>query len=239
MLIALGQINPVIGDLKRNADLMRACIDDARAAGAQLVLFPELAISGYPPEDLLLRADFLDACRAEVDDLARDAREIVVAFGAPLHGPRDLHNSLVLAADGAVRAVYHKGELPHYGVFDEARYFGSGSGQGLVRIGGHLVALTVCADLWIADGPAAAAARAGAELILNASASTYHVGKNREREAMLFQRARDMVCPIAYCNLWGGQDELVFDGDSTVVDHRGTIIARAAQFRDELLLCSL
>ena len=239
MLIALGQINPVIGDLQGNAALMRGAIEDARAAGAQLVLFPELAISGYPPEDLLLRADFLDACHATVDELAREARDIVVAFGAPLHGPRDLHNSLVLAADGAVRAVYHKAELPHYGVFDEARYFGSGTGQGLVRIGGHLVALTICADLWIADGPAAAAARAGAELILNASASTYHVGKNREREAMLFQRARDMVCPIAYCNLWGGQDELVFDGDSIVVDHRGTVIARAAQFRDELLLCSL
>ena len=239
MLIALGQINPVIGDLRRNADLMRRHIAEARDAGAQLVLFPELAISGYPPEDLLLRADFLDACRAETDALARDARDIVVAFGAPLHGPRDLHNSLVLAADGAVRAVYHKAELPHYGVFDEARYFGAGDGQALVRIGGHLVGLTVCADLWIADGPAAAAARAGAELILNASASTYHVGKNREREAMLFQRARDMVCPIAYCNLWGGQDELVFDGDSIVVDHRGTVIARAAQFRDELLLCSL
>ena len=239
MLIALGQINPVIGDLRRNADLMRAHIAEARDAGAQLVLFPELAISGYPPEDLLLRADFLDACRAEVDELARDAHDIIVAFGAPLHGPRDLHNSLVLAADGAVRAVYHKAELPHYGVFDEARYFGSGSGQALVRIGGHLVGLTICADLWIADGPAAAAARAGAELIVNASASTYHVGKNREREAMLFQRARDMVCPIAYCNLWGGQDELVFDGDSIVVDHRGTVIARAAQFTDELLLCSL
>ena len=239
MLIALGQFNPVIGDLRRNADLMRDHIAEARGAGAQLVLFPELAISGYPPEDLLLRADFLDACRAEVDELAHAARDIIVAFGAPLHGPRDLHNSLVLAADGAVRAVYHKAELPHYGVFDEARYFGSGSGQGLVRIGGHLVGLTICADLWIADGPAAAAARAGAELILNASASTYHVGKNREREAMLFQRARDMVCPVAYCNLWGGQDELVFDGDSIVVDHRGTIIARAAQFQDELLLCSL
>ena len=232
-------MNPVIGDLRRNANLMRRQIAEARDAGAQLVLFPELAISGYPPEDLLLRADFLDACRAEVDELARDARDVIVAFGAPLHGPRDLHNSLVLAADGAVRAVYHKAELPHYGVFDEARYFGSGNGQALVRIGGHLVGLTICADLWIADGPAAGAARAGAELILNASASTYHVGKNREREAMLFQRARDMVCPIAYCNLWGGQDELVFDGDSIVVDHRGTVIARAAQFRDELLLCSL
>ncbi len=239
MLIALGQINPIIGDLDGNLALMCRYVADARAAGAQLVLFPELAISGYPPEDLLLRADFLDACQSAVDALAREARDIVVAFGAPLHGPRDLHNSLVLAAGGRVRGVYHKAELPHYGVFDEARYFGRGSGQALVRIGNHLVGLTVCADLWISDGPAAAAARAGAELILNASASTYHVGKNREREAMLFQRARDMVCPIAYCNLWGGQDELIFDGGSIVVDHRGTIVARGAQFRDELLLCPL
>lgn len=239
MLIAIGQINPVIGDLEGNVALMRHQIADARSAGAQLVLFPELAISGYPPEDLLLRTDFLDACQGAVDALAREARDIVVAFGAPLHGQRDLHNSLVLAAGGSVRAVYHKAELPHYGVFDEARYFGPGDGQALVRIGEHLVGLTVCADLWISDGPAAAAARSGAELILNASASTYHVGKSHEREAMLFQRARDMVCPIVYCNLWGGQDELIFDGGSLVVDHRGTVVARGGQFCDELVLCSL
>lgn len=239
MLIALGQINPLTGDLEGNAALIRQGIEDARAAGAQVVLFPELAVSGYPPEDLLLRSDFLEACRRSVDDLAREAREIVVAFGAPLHGTRDLHNSLVLAAGGEVRAVYHKVELPHYGVFDEGRYFGAGSGQALVRLGEHLVALTICADLWIPDGPAAAAARAGAELVLNASASTYHFGKNREREAMLSQRARDMVCPIVYCNLWGAQDELVFDGDSLAVDHRGEVLARGAQFRDELVLCSV
>jgi len=238
VLIALGQINPFTGDLEGNAALIRRGIEDAREAGAQIVLFPELAVSGYPPEDLLLRSDFLEACRLSVEALAREAQGIVVAFGAPLHGARDLHNSLVLAAGGEVRAVYHKVELPHYGVFDEARYFGPGSGQALVRLGGHLVGLTICADLWIPDGPAAAAARAGAELILNASASTYHFGKNREREAMLFQRARDMVCPIVYCNLWGAQDELVFDGDSLAVDHRGEVVARGAQFRDELVLCS-
>jgi NAD+ synthase (glutamine-hydrolysing) len=237
--IALGQFNPVIGDLEGNVARMRGLIAEARSGGAQLVLFPELAVSGYPPEDLLLRADFLEACRAAVDALAREAQGIVVAVGAPLHGPSDLHNALVLAAGGKVRAVYHKVELPHYGVFDEGRYFGPGGGQALVRIGGHLVALTLCADLWIADGPAAAAARAGAELILNASASPFQVGKHRERETLLFQRARDMVCPIAYANLWGGQDELVFDGGSLVVDHRGAVVARAAQFRDELLCCSL
>jgi NAD+ synthase (glutamine-hydrolysing) len=239
VLLALGQFNPVIGDLDGNVARMREQIGQARAAGAQMVLFPELAVSGYPPEDLLLRSDFLEACRAAVDALAREAQGIVVAVGAPLHGPSDLHNALVLAAGGEVRAVYHKVELPHYGVFDEGRYFGPGSGQALVRVGGHLVALTLCADLWIADGPAAGAARAGAELILNASASPFHVGKHRERETLLFQRARDMVCPIAYCNLWGGQDELVFDGGSLVVDHGGTIVARAGQFRDELLCCSL
>jgi NAD+ synthase (glutamine-hydrolysing) len=239
VLIALGQFNPVIGDLEGNVVRIGEQIAHARAEGAQLVLFPELAVSGYPPEDLLLRADFLDACREAVDAIARQSRGIVAAFGAPLHGPSDLHNALVLAADGEVRAVYHKVELPHYGVFDEGRYFGPGSGQALVRLGGHLVAITLCADLWIADGPAAAAARAGAELVLNASASPFQVGKHRERETMLFQRARDMVCPIAYCNLWGGQDELVFDGGSLVVDHRGSVVARARQFRDELLICSL
>jgi NAD+ synthase (glutamine-hydrolysing) len=237
--IALGQINPLIGDLDGNVARMRRHIGEAREAGAQLVLFPELAVSGYPPEDLLVRADFLEACRDAIDVLAREAQGIVVGVGAPLHGPSDLHNALVIAAGGKVRAVYHKVELPHYGVFDEGRYFGPGSGQALVRLGGHLVALTLCADLWIADGPASNAARAGAELILNASASPFQVGKHRERETLLFQRARDMVCPIAYCNLWGGQDELVFDGGSLVVDHRGKVVARAAQFCDELLLCSL
>ena len=239
MQLALAQINPLIGDLDGNVAMIRARIADARAAGAELVLFPELAISGYPPEDLLLRSDFLERCRDAVDEVADAARGVVVAFGAPLHGPRDLHNALVIASDGEVRAIYHKSHLPNYGVFDEARYFGPGSGKALVRLGGHLVGLSLCADLWIPDGPPAAAARSGAELILNASASPYHSGKGRERETMLFQRARDMVCPIVYCNLWGGQDELVFDGGSMVVDHRGTVVARAGQFRDDLLLCSL
>ena len=239
MQLALAQINPLIGDLNGNVAMMRERIDEARAAGAELVLFPELAVSGYPPEDLLLRSDFLERCREAVDEVAAEARNIVVVYGAPLHGPRDLHNALVVASDGEVRAVYHKSHLPNYGVFDEARYFGAGSGKTLVRLGGHLVGLSLCADLWIPDGPPAAAARSGAELILNASASPYHSGKGREREAMLFQRARDMVCPIVYCNLWGGQDELVFDGGSMVVDHRGSVIASAGQFCDDLLLCTL
>ena len=239
MQLALAQINPLIGDLDGNVAMIRDRIEDARAAGADLVLFPELAVSGYPPEDLLLRSDFLERCREAVDEVAAAARNVVVAFGAPLHGPRDLHNALVIASEGEVRAVYHKSHLPNYGVFDEARYFGPGSGKALVRLGGHLVGLSLCADLWIPDGPPAAAARSGAELILNASASPYHSGKGRERETMLFQRARDMVCPIVYCNLWGGQDELVFDGGSVVVDHRGTVVARAGQFCDDLLLCTL
>jgi NAD+ synthase (glutamine-hydrolysing) len=239
VLIALGQIKPAIGDIGGNVALLREWIADARAAGAQLVLFPELALSGYPPEDLLLRTDFVERCGEAVDEVAAAAEGIVVAYGAPLHGPRDLHNALVIAAGGKVRAVYHKVELPNYGIFDEGRYFGRGSGRALVRLGGHLVGLTICADLWIPDGPAAAAARAGAELILNASASTYHAGKAREREALLFQRARDMVCPIAYCNMWGGMDELVFDGGSMAVDQRGNVIAGGTQFHDELVLCSL
>lgn len=239
MVVALAQVNPVIGDLAGNVGLMCERIDEAGRAGAQLVLFPELAVCGYPPEDLLLRSDFLSACAAAAEEVAAAAHDLVVAFGVPLNGPRDLHNTLVVAAEGEIRVVYEKRHLPHYGTFDEGRYFGRGSGPVVVRIGDRLVGLCVCADLWIGDGPATAAVRAGAELILNASASPFQAGKARDREAMLSHRARELVCPIAYANCWGGHDELVFDGGSTVVDHRGRVVARAEHFAEELLLVPL
>ncbi|MGI8596138.1 MAG: NAD+ synthase [Thermoleophilaceae bacterium] len=239
MVVALAQINPVIGDLHGNVEIIRLRVEAAREAGAQIVLFPELTICGYPPEDLLLRSDFLAACDAAVEEVAEAARDIVVVYGAPRTGPRDLHNCLVVAAERKVTTVYEKRHLPHYGAFDEGRYFGCGSGPVLIRLGDHLVGLTLCADLWIGDGPATLAARAGAKLILNASASPFHSGKAAEREAMLSQRARDIVCPIAYANAWGGHDELVFDGGSTVVDHRGKLLGRAAHFQDELLVVPL
>jgi len=239
LVVALAQVNPVIGDLPGNVGLMRERIDDARAAGAQLVLFPELTVCGYPPEDLLLRSDFLAACASAAEEVAAAAHDMVVAFGVPLNGPRDLHNTLVVAAEGEIKVVYQKRHLPHYGTFDEGRYFGRGSGPVVVRIGDRLVGLCVCADLWIGDGPATAAVRAGAELILNASASPFQAGKARDREAMLSHRARELVCPIAYANCWGGQDELVFDGGSAVVDHRGRVVARAEPFAEELLLVPL
>jgi len=239
LVVAFAQVNPVIGDLPGNLGLMRERIDHARAAGAQLVLFPELAVCGYPPEDLLLRSDFLAACATAAEEVAAAAHGVVVAFGVPLNGPRDLHNTLVVAAEGEIRVVYEKRHLPHYGTFDEGRYFGRGSGPVVVRIGDRLVGLCVCADLWIGDGPATAAVRAGAELILNASASPFQAGKARDRETMLSHRARELVCPIAYANCWGGQDELVFDGGSTVVDHRGRVVARAEPFAEDLLLVGL
>ncbi|MBW3579368.1 MAG: NAD+ synthase [Actinobacteria bacterium] len=239
MVVALAQVNPVIGDLPGNVGLMRERIDQAREAGAQLVLFPELAVCGYPPADLLLRSDFLSACAAAAEEVAAAAHDLVVAFGVPLNGPRDLHNTLVVAAEGEIRVVYAKRHLPHYGTFDEGRYFGRGNGPVVVRIGDRLVGLCICADLWIGDGPATAAVRAGAELILNASASPFQAGKARDREAMLSHRARELVCPIAYANCWGGHDELVFDGGSTVVDHRGRVVARAEHFAEELLLVPL
>lgn len=239
MVVGLAQINPVIGDLAGNVELMRARVEDARAAGAQLVLFPELAVCGYPPEDLLVRSDFLAACSAAAEEVAAAARDVVAVFGVPLNGARDLHNCLVVAAEGEVRVVYQKRHLPHYGTFDEGRYFGRGHGPVVVRLGDRLVGLCVCADLWVGDGPATAAVRAGAELILNASASPFHAGKAHEREAMLAQRARELVCPIAYANCWGGHDELVFDGGSLVVDHRGRVVARAEHFAEELLVVPL
>ena len=233
--LALAQLDLVVGDIAGNEERLRDYLDRAREAGAQLVLFPELAVTGYPPEDLLLKRHFLERSRAALDRLAADVRDIVAVVGFP-ELAEDVFNSSALLAEGEVKAIYRKVFLPNYGVFDEQRYFRPGASGGVVDFEGVRVGMTVCEDVWEPGPPLTDEALAGATLILNASASPYHAGKGHDRELMFAQRARDSLAVVAYCNLVGGQDELVFDGHSLVVDHEGRTLARAAQFAEELLV---
>jgi NAD+ synthase (glutamine-hydrolysing) len=233
--IALCQIDPTVGDIAGNERKVLDGLDSAVNAGAQLVLFPELVITGYPPEDLLLKEHFLADARAALERVAAATHGTVALVGFPEHAD-DVYNACAVLADGAVRAIYRKVFLPNYGVFDEQRYFQSGSGGALIELGDVLIGLTVCEDIWEPGPPASDEALAGATLIINLSASPYHVGKGSEREQMLIQRARDNVAAVAFCNLVGGQDELVFDGHSLVIDYEGTVLARGKQFAEELIL---
>src|SRR5215212_5658373 len=236
--IALSQMNAVVGDISGNERAILDAIGKARDAGAQLVLFPELALTGYPPEDLLLKEHFLRDTRAALDRIAAATEGIVALVGFP-EREDDVYNALAVLAAGAVQAVYRKVHLPNYGVFDEQRWFQSGTGPALIELGEHKIGLTICEDIWEPGPPASAEARAGATLVVNVSASPYHAGKGLERERMLAQRARDNLCAVAFCALVGGQDELVFDGHSLVLDHHGTVLARAPQFAESLTLCTV
>ena len=238
MRVALAQINTVVGDLDGNRELIVARIDEARAAGADLVVFPELAVTGYPPEDLLLRPAFVRAAEQAACEIARAAKKIVALVGVP-YVDDGLYNACAVCADGQVQSVYHKRLLPNYGVFDEQRYFRSGNEPGLLRIDETLVGLTVCEDLWQPGPPATESAKAGASVFINLSASPFHIGKDRERESMFAERARANSCFVVFCNAVGGQDELVFDGHSFVVDNRGELVARAPGFEEALLVVDI
>ena len=238
MRLALAQINSVVGDLDGNSARIAELLVGSREAGADLVLFPELAVTGYPPEDLLLRPAFVRAARRAVEGLARATAGITVLVGAP-HLDADLYNACYVLAAGEVRAVYRKRFLPNYGVFDENRYFASGRDLLLLRFGDVVVGPTICEDVWQPGPPATDLALAGAQLVVNISASPFHVGKGLEREEMLRVRARDNSCFFALCNMVGGQDELIFDGGSVVLDDEGELVARAGSFEEELLLVDL
>jgi len=231
-------MNATVGDIDGNIERIRAGQLAARDARADLVLFPELAVTGYPPEDLLLREDFLARARAALEELAAGTHGPIAVVGFPERA-EDVYNAAAVLADGAIRAIYRKVYLPNYGVFDEQRYFQAGSAGAVLDVGSHRIGLTVCEDVWEPGPPATEEALAGATLIVNISASPYHAGKGAERERMFAQRARDNLAYVAFCGLVGGQDELVFDGHSCVIDHTGETIARAAQFREELLVCDV
>jgi NAD+ synthase (glutamine-hydrolysing) len=236
--IALAQINPTVGDLTGNEAKIADGLDAALQAGAELVLFPELAVTGYPPEDLLLKEHFLADARETLERIAARARGIVALVGFPERAD-DVYNACAVLADGSVQAIYRKVYLPNYGVFDEQRYFQSGGGGAVFELGEITIGLTVCEDIWEPGPPASDEALAGATLLVNISASPYHAGKGSERERMLIQRARDNVAAVAFCNLVGGQDELLFDGHSLVIDHEGVVIARGRQFAEELIIATI
>ncbi|MGZ8794239.1 MAG: nitrilase-related carbon-nitrogen hydrolase, partial [Gaiellaceae bacterium] len=234
MRLALAQINPVVGDLEGNRKLILERLAEAKGNAADLVVFPELAVTGYPPEDLLLRPGFIRAAEESVEKIAREARGATVLVGAP-HFDRDLYNACYVCSAGEVKAVYRKRFLPNYGVFDEDRYFAPGRDLILLEQDKTLVGPTVCEDMWQPGPPATDLALAGAELLVNISASPFYVGRPDEREEMFVTRARDNSCFVAFCNTVGGQDELVFDGHSLVVDHEGAVLARAPQFTEALV----
>jgi NAD+ synthase (glutamine-hydrolysing) len=235
MRLALAQLNVVVGDLDGNVERIAEAIGDARRADADLVVLPELAVTGYPPEDLLLRPGFVRAAREAVDEVARDCNGIVALVGAPAFD-RDLSNAAYVCADGAVRGMYRKQFLPNYGVFDEHRYFAAGRDLLLLHMGEVVLGPTICEDVWQPGPPATDLALAGATLLVNLSASPYHGGKAEDREEMLVTRARDNAAYFAFCNLVGGQDELVFDGHSLVLDDEGEVVARAPGFEEALLV---
>ena len=237
--IALCQCNLPVGDLDGNLDRIRALVGRAVEQGADLTVFPELAVTGYPPEDLLLNPRFAETAAAGVRELARSLTDTVVVVGLPALGA-DLHNAAAVLADNTLVATYRKHFLPNYAVFDEQRYFASGDDALVVDLGSVRVGVTICEDLWYPGGPGQwAAVGGGAELIVNLSGSPYHRGKGLERERMLAQRAADYCCFVAFCNAVGGQDELVFDGHSLVIDPTGEVVARGAQFEEDLLVVDL
>ena len=236
--LALAQIDPRVGDLEGNAEKIARRTEEARDAGAELVLFGELALSGYPPEDLLLKEHFLQATTEALAALARQTHGIVAIVGFPERAA-DVYNAIAVLAHGEVRAVYRKTRLWNYGVADEQRYFQAGDGGAVIDLGAARVGLTICEDIWVPGPPEADEALAGASLIVNPSASPYHAGKGLDREQMIVQRARDNLSAFAFCNLVGGQDELIFDGHSLVVDHEGSVLARAPQFAEALVIATV
>ena len=238
MRVALAQMNAVVGDLDGNRSRILDGVQEARSLGSDLIVFPELAVTGYPPEDLLLRPGFVRAARSSVEEIAAAADGIVALVGTPWFD-RDLANACAVCAGGEIRAVYQKHFLPNYGVFDEHRYFAEGRDLVVLRMGEVDVGITICEDVWQPGPPATDLSLTGAQLIVNLSASPYHVGKAEEREEMLVTRARDTSAYFAFCNLVGGQDELIFDGHSVVLDDAGEVIARATGFAEELVVVDI
>lgn len=234
--VALAQINTTIGDLEGNASKIVEYIGRAREAGADLVAFPELAITGYPPEDLVLRRSFVEDNIAVLERTIAPATTGIAAVVGFIDLQEDVHNAAAVVYDGKVVGRYHKQFLPNYGVFDENRYFQRGTDSPVFVIAGVDVGVNVCEDIWYPEGPTRDQARAGAEVIININGSPYHRGKGAYRENMISTRASDNLVVVSYANMVGGQDELVFDGHSFICDERGNLVARSPQFVEDMLV---
>ena len=231
----MAQLDCVVGDLHGNADrIISACRRSRDEFSADVVVFPELALTGYPPEDLLLRPHFIDLVDELLARLKQDIGQVTAIVGHPLRCEGQLYNAASVIRNGEIIASYRKQQLPNYSVFDEKRYFSPGDGPCVVNINGIPVGITICEDIWVA-GPATQASAAGARLLVNLNASPFHAGKGREREHMLKQRSREAGIPVVYVNLIGGQDELVFDGGSVVVNAQGEVTHRAPACEERLL----
>ena len=236
--LAMAQMNPTVGDLEGNTAKILRFMEEARSLGADLVAFPELAISGYPPEDLLFKPQFIQDNRRHLEQVVAASRGIAVVVGFP-DGDDGIYNAAAVAYDGKLVDVYHKIYLPNYGVFDEMRYFKPGSRCPVYVINGVNVGVNVCEDIWYDLGPTEVQCDAGAEVIVNINGSPYNAGKGDFREQMLAARAACNKLFVTYTNMVGGQDELVFDGGSMVVDHRGKLVVRGQQFHEELVMADL
>lgn len=249
------QMNPTVGDLDGNVRRITGWLREARKAKADLVAFPELAITGYPPEDLLLKPRFIADNRRALQEIVRHCRGLaaVVGYVSQSDGPdpkparssvvpagaHELYNAAAVIADQTLVTTYCKWYLPNYGVFDESRYFYPGRRLPLIRLRGTVVGVNICEDVWLPEGPTRFQAAAGAEVIVNINASPFHLGKSRIREQMLATRARENGVVLTYTNIVGGQDELVFDGNSVILDHRGEVIARGKAFEEDLIVADL
>src|SRR5262245_5455993 len=237
--LAMAQINVTVGDVEGNAQKCLEWLERARDADADIVTFPELALTGYPPEDLLLKPQFIDANLAALQKLVARTTGITAIIGF-VDRKHDIFNAAAVVHDGKLVLVYHKMYLPNYGVFDEFRYFQAGSSAPVFKLGEATVGISICEDIWYPDGPFFhQALSGGAELLINIASSPYHAGKGSWRERMLATRAADNTVIVAYTNLVGGQDELVFDGDSLIFNENGDVIARGKQFEEDLVVADL
>ncbi len=236
--IALAQLNPTVGAFAANTAHIIAHIERARTAGVDLIAFPELCISGYPPEDLLLKPQFVTANLRALDEIIAASHGIAAIVGF-VDKTADIHNAAAVICDGELKGVYHKQYLPNYAVFDEFRYFDAGQRAPVFKLGDVTIGVNICEDIWYPGGPTQEQALAGAQLIVNISASPYHAGKGRARERMMATRAEDNAVALAYVNLVGGQDELVFDGQSLVLDERGELLARGKAFEEDFIIVDL
>jgi NAD+ synthase (glutamine-hydrolysing) len=236
--IGLAQINATVGDLEGNVRKIVATIEGARQRGVRLIAFPELAVPGYPPEDLLFKSAFIESNLRALDEVARATSGVTAVVGF-VDRRQDIFNAAAVLHDGRLAGVYHKHYLPNYGVFDENRYFQAGTETPVFTLGETTFAVNICEDIWYPTGPTTVQALAGAELVITINSSPYHAGKGRARERMVATRASDDVVALAYVNMVGGQDELVFDGGSLVVNELGECVARGRQFEEDLVIADV